>query len=130
LQFNFNLVAGDPTNLVRIFIFKWRPDSTSDTPTGGEVFQDVSSTTGALNSPPYATKPNRAKILYDNLFPLDTVKNIQQIRKVTLKFNINCSFQTSVNTGVDHLFLGWVSDSAVTPHPTIAYSTILYFTDS
>jgi len=109
-----SFVLGDTTNLCRIVVFEWFPSSTSDTPTDTELF--FGGTGNRWIAPFQGVRPSRFKILHDKIFNLD-VAHVQVHEAMTLKLKVNSSFDNSVNTGKNHLYVCLVSDSSAIPHP-------------
>jgi hypothetical protein len=130
-RLHFDMVCGDATNLIRLVIFKWKPNSLSDTPTVGELIQDTTSGYTAMLSPTFVTRPNRAVIVFDKTWNLDTSgSNVHRLELINLELNYNVGFNTGANTGVDHLHIGYACDSGIVPNPVVSFGALINYTDS
>jgi hypothetical protein len=130
LSLKMDMTCGDTTNLIRFVLFKWHPNTTSDTPSALEVLQDNSTPTNICLGPLRITVPKRFRTLYDTTFTLDQVKNFHLIRTVNVKLNWNCSYDTGLNTGSEQLYAMYVSDSTIAPNPAFNWSAAFIYTDS
>jgi len=126
LKVRLSWVTGDITQLVRFFIFRWIPSSTSDTPTASEL-QDI--TGNAVMTTFLDYRPSRFKILYDRIQNLDTYNPTHYI-SFDLPLDFVAEFDIGVNTGRNHLYAGYASDSGAVPHPTIEFLTQLSWHDT
>jgi hypothetical protein len=127
LQFNVITVLGDTTNLIRLVCFRWRPSTTSDTPSIGELMNSsVAPWVGQF----LPFQPSRFQILSDVTFNMDAAHvQLQTTYTVPLK-GIITQYDLSANTGMNHIYLMYVSDSGVAPNPTIRYTNQLLFKDT
>jgi len=124
LDLFISFVLGDTTNLCRLVIFEWLPSSTSDTPTDSELF--FGGTGSRWIAPFQGVKPSRFKILHDKIFNLD-VAHVQVHEEIRLKLKVNASYDNTVNTGKNHIFVCLVSDSSAVPHPTFILNYQLHY---
>jgi hypothetical protein len=129
LRLSCNGIVGDATNIIRCTIFKWLPSTTTDVPSASEVYQDSSTGPRLVLSPFVPNQPSRFKILFDSLMNLDGLAHPQVLLQKELKLNFTSGFDQGGNTGMNHLFLWFVSDSNVTPHPSISWEATVYYTD-
>jgi hypothetical protein len=123
-------VTGDATQLCRLVIFKWIPSNSSDTPSLAELCNATSATTQIVVSGLLQYKPSRFKILSDKLFALDTLAHPIKKFEYTVHVNSVVTFDTGGNTGRDHIYLWYSSDSTVAPSPTLTYSFQVKFSDT
>ena len=124
--------ATDGTNLVRVIVFRWLPDSNSHAPTTSDILLNVGSaeTPMSVKQPQFRTQ---YKVYYDKLFSVDTQSNTQKWRMVNLykKLGVQKSvYQSTGTAGTSKLYMLAVSDSAATSHPTMNYYGELRFTDA
>jgi len=129
LRIGMSMIYADATNIVRVFVFKWNMNNTSDVPSTGEIFQDGTGTTRTCLSPLVVTKPSRFKMLYDKTFSLDSLAHPQIIGKIEMKMKFLISYDQGTSTGRNHIYLGFLSDSAAIPHPAFSYESFVTFHD-
>jgi len=129
LRIAYQLVLGSATNnMIRVVLFKWRPDTISDPPGTNELLTDTGSNVRQCLSPYLVQNPSRFKVLYDHLHALD-VYHPNVIRIDEIKLNVECSFSNNgVTTGQNHIYMLYMSDSTVN-FPTMNYETVIHFTD-
>jgi len=126
LTINLTWVTGDATQLCRFVVFKWLVSSTSDTPTYTELFDNN-------GQAPLDTfllyRPSRFKVLHDQLWSLDSLAHPMKAAKFKVKLNSRVEYDIGVNTGKNHIFCMYVSDSGVIPHPSINFNYQFKFID-
>jgi len=114
-RFRGSFVNGDPTNVIRLLIFRWLVDNTSDVPSSGEIFDQ--------SSDPYSGitrfDPNRFVVLYDELIQVDTYNPIQ-VRDINLSIDKVATF-SSGTTGIGHIYVSMLSDSSAPAHPSATW---------
>lgn len=132
VEWSFRWVAyvGDVTNLFRVILFQYVPDSALGTPLVSYVIQ----TTGSTNSPiSYRSIDyvKNVKILYDRTVSLDTYHPAVQSTPVTIKKFYDKQMQfTGATSRTNGLFMLVISDLAAATHPSISYYSTIRFTDS
>lgn len=148
LQLRFNIVAGqdsatnpvsaDSSNHIRVCLFQWLADST---PVPGDIFQSLSPQTTI--SAWQVNNLEKLNVLYDKSFPTyltvfrtGTLANLASGNAYSEKVYIKgkkmapLRFNNAGNTTeFGDLYIVVVSDSTVTPHPTISWFTRLVYTD-
>jgi len=129
LRFALSCIFADTTNIVRVTLFKWIVNSTSDAPSSGEIYQDPSSSARIVLSPFVVTKPSRFKILFDKIFNLDSVSHPQVIDVIEKSIKFPISYDQGTNTGRNHVYVAFSSDSSAIPHPAFTYESFLTFSD-
>jgi len=129
LRISLACIVADATNLVRVVIFRWKMNNTSDVPSPSEIFQDPTATTRILLSPFVVTKPSRFTILLDKLYNLDSLAHPQIIDTINMRMNSLVSFDTGTSTGRDHIYLCFMSDSTAIAHPAFSYESMILFHD-
>jgi len=129
LRLAFSCIFADATNLLRVTLFRWLMNNTSDVPSTAEIFQDATGTTRTVLSPFVVTKPSRFKILYDKVFNLDSVAHPQILNVTDLKLKSLVSYDTGTSTGRGHIYLSFISDSGAIPHPAFSYESFVKFHD-
>lgn len=122
---NYSWTVADTTNIVRLFIFQWLPDSTSDAPSSTAV--DILENTGTF---PYISNftadPKKRKkfhVLYDKILSLSTQGPAAAVEKFYIgpkKFVAPIEFtQTLTTTGTGQLYYCYCSDSSAVSHPVL-----------
>jgi len=120
--------VADSTNFVRFIIFRWVPSTTSDLPTVGELFLPNSS--NAWYSSFLPVKPSRFSVLWDYTFCLTTSGVGCFVKEVNQSLNFRVGYDVGVNTGTNHLFLAYCSDSAAVSHPSYYFNLVTHFHDT
>jgi len=128
IKLKANFLIADTTNIIRLMIVEWFPDTANDTLDYGEVLTDVSSTERSMIAPFIPTKPSKFKIHWDKIIYLDTY-HPRESAEFNKKVNIRVAYGNAVNTGVHHLCLMHFSDSAAVSHPGFNYEALLQFVD-
>jgi len=128
-RFALSVIYADATNLVRVTIFKWMMNNTSDVPSASEIFQDTTGATRICLTPFVTTKPSRFKIIFDKLINLDATCHPQAIHLVEMAMKTLVSFDTGTSTGRNHIYVSFVSDSTAIPHPAFSYESFVKFHD-
>jgi len=113
MRFRGQLVVGDTTNIVRMLVYRWHPDTNSDIPQASEIFTASSDPLSSL----IHYKQRRFKVLADKLFTLDTY-NPTQIFDFELKLKSVVNF-TGATSGAEHVYVLFLSDSGAAPHPSV-----------
>lgn len=125
VKFNFNTIAADSTNLMRVMlIIDHEPQGV--TLTMGEVLDMVT-----ITYPPYAFRKmdykKRFTVLFDKSVRLNTVADLNQFFKVNQVLNLKTQFKTASDTGNisdisrNALYLCVGSDSAAVPNPGYSF---------
>jgi hypothetical protein len=128
--FQAAIYPGDSTNLFRIILFQYTPDSALGTPLVSYVLQ----TTSSVNAPiTYRSIDfvKSVKILHDRTYSCDTYHPVVLTNPITIKKFFDRQMQfTGATTRTNGLFLLFISDSSASSHPTIQYYSTIRFTDS
>ncbi len=133
LKFAARTANADIFNFVRLLIFRWNVSTALAIPTSGEIFFNYSS---AFN---YAflnfERRDNYHVYKDVTFNLSgTATNPTAycqhfINEHQTLRNLQIQFDPSATTATNHLFLGWLSDSTVTPFPIIDYNIRIWYYD-
>ncbi len=131
LEFRFSITVADSSNLVRVIVFQWLADDTSDVPSASKLLQ-------APGAQPYNSAINhdnssKLTILYDKVIPTATYYPVKHesvlialdrspVRKI-LKYAAGAS------TGNNMIYLFMCSDSGPSPHPSVDYYARVNFYD-
>jgi len=126
----FQVILGDTTQIVRLLVFRWRPDTGSDAPSLSEIVTDTGSNTRSVLAPFLMQNPSRFDILVDRLYSMDAYHQTF-VDRVELPLNFYASYTSNgVNTGQNHIFTFWMSDSTALPNPTVSFESQLVFEDA
>lgn len=126
VQCKISFAGADPTQVMRMLIFRWNQDDSSAAPVVGDILQTTS---------PYSplTRDNeRAKkfSVLDDFFVGTSSTGINVKTKTVDKlFSSAIKFQTASTAGTGHLYAFMVSDSTAITHPTIAFIFRAYYYD-
>jgi hypothetical protein len=122
---NGQWVIGDTTQIVRVLVFKWNVDNTSDTPQSSEIFDFANDPL----APMVQFKPKRFKMLFDHIWTMDTYHPTELVR-IDIKVKIKQTFDIGVNTGINNVYLALISDSGAVPNPTFTWDSQVWYTDT
>lgn len=126
LVFTFSVTWADPTNIIRVLILKWNANDNSDPLTFGKVFTD---TTIPVHSDLILSKPNRFKVLHDQILTVSNSGEGVRVLRMKKKLEYMASFDPAANTGYSHPKIIIVSDSSAATHPTGTINYTVHFTD-
>lgn len=134
LWINYTLTVSDSYNMVRLVLIQ----DTEFNDTSVLLQQDVfnfGSTLPIVASYNTINVPNRFKILYDKVITLDQDDPAYYGKVVIRDFPLKTlEFRTAPTTvsaiGKGHLYWYMVSDSGLSGHPSITYSTSLFYKDA
>jgi hypothetical protein len=124
LKFRIVMVLADTTNVFRIIIFRWKMNNGSDAPSQSELL--TLTTDPMSNSVPL--KPSRFKIIKDHTVVMDVSHTIR-FWETSIPLSGDITYDPSVNTGIDHLYVYVMSDSSAAPHPSFDYDCQLQYLD-
>lgn len=128
----FVLSGVDATNIQRLQVIQWMEDTTVATPNMSITLQHTSGATVApeILSPLQIDKKYRYKVLWDKSFShVFDSETRQQIYEVFISkgFARKVEFTNASTSGLNKIYLLFISDSQAVAHPTIeGYSRIRY----
>jgi hypothetical protein len=122
-----NFVHADATNLLRVVVFVWKPNTISDVPIDNEVLTDTTNGV-SIRTLLIPDKPSRFKVLADKVLSVDTY-NPQANWELNLNMDHKVQCNSGATTGSEHIFILAVSDSSAATHPNYSYECDVYFTD-
>lgn len=129
-QWRLNIVAADPTNVVRVIVFRWNLNNATTTPTLADILEGANATDyleyqGGVE--------NKYNILSDRTYALSTAGVPSRIvqgtcygKKLGRK---KIGFNQGLITGMGQIYIMFMSDSAIAAHPTVAGSYSLVYSD-
>lgn len=130
LEANWNALAGDTTNVVRVTIFQWRPDDANDSPTLAKLFQHTAVPAISVFIGDVRAR-RKFRVLYDRTValsaqgPASMVGNISLDEKMFAITDVN-----SADTGINKVYYVVSSDSGAATHPALILSATMYFADA
>lgn len=139
IDFRYSLDIADATNIIRVMIFQWKPNSS---PAAGSLF--LNGPTGAVDVWSNYGHDHRQEytILYDKTYslvgnggaatvPTTTSSQIVRFVRISLKRIAKMAqFTAGTTAGTNKLYLYLISDSALVGNPTITFSAKVFFRDS
>lgn len=136
IQFKGDCVVGDATNFVRHMIVLDR-DSNGVAPVTADIL-DASTITSTIWCPYNNDNKLRLRVLYDNVYNINTVNQPYVLDKQFLKLGGKKGIQSvyaasgaaQVNLLTNQLYSLVVSDSALGPHPAVFFGYRLRYTDA
>jgi hypothetical protein len=124
-------VYADTTNVMRIILFRWKPNST---PTWAELLEGATPGASDWKRPHRKDTASNFHIMYDRTLNLSSAGQPQALVSKTLFGKSlgkkRLAFSGGGTSGTDHIWLFVISDSATASHPNFDYSVTTYFTDS
>ncbi len=130
VDFRSFVSPGDATNLMRIILFQWVPDSATTTPLVTNVVQTTGSSTAPVS---YRSIDfvKAVKIFHDEIVKVDTYHLIELGKHVIHKRGYDPQIQfTGATSRTNGIYMMVISDSAAANHPSIGYYCTLRYTDS
>lgn len=129
IKLGFNFGLADATNIVRVIMFKWKPNTT---PTAAALFED-SSLLGMLlnNFRRDSIKGGALRVIGDWKITLNT--NQPNVYFHTKNYKLDWEVQMnagSATDGYDTLYLAYLSDSAAVSHPAMQVCWNMVYTDA
>lgn len=130
LKLSATVSSSDGSNLVRILVFQWLADDTTDPPTAAKVLQ--SSAGQPYNSPFNHDNSAKLVVLYDKLLATSTYYPVKHdsvlislgqspVRRVV-------KYSAGASTGNNNIYIAFCSDSGPAPHPTVdSYARINFY---
>lgn len=133
-NFRFNLIFGDPTQVVRVILFRWYEDNTV-APTAAQILQNPLGfpvTTGINHD---TIKKGQLHVMFDKTYSMSGTGSSASIfrsikiygRKLGKK---GIEFNNGAITGVNHIYALFQSDSTAAPNPVINWYSRLEYTDA
>lgn len=141
IQWNFQIIGADSSNVFRIIIFQWMVDNSQDQPAVGDIVMGTGAFFPHLEPLNYQNKA-KYRIMYDKTHQLSTAagndltinrhvsfygKKIP-VKKLKYTDNTQNGFGAYMVKGAIYYML--VSDSSVVSHPTINWKVRMLFTDA
>lgn len=132
LEIRGSVLVGDSSNCIRMIIFRWHNDSSIDVPQPNEILQLVS--TGNSPYEPYNyIHRDEFTVLKDHLFAT-VLGQSNALVKFNYKVKLHNAKQRFTNTtngtGVNNIYVLFISDSAVGPNPAQSFTSRIHYTDS
>lgn len=134
INLRWNAIYGDATNFLRCIVFQWKANNASITPTAGAILENPAvPITSSLNNTNDAS--TLYTVLYDRVYCLvgngsngAIARNISLYGKKLGRKALN--FNPTANTGFNHIYTLWFSDSAAAPSPAVSQYVRYEYTDS
>lgn len=131
--FKCDIIYGDPTNQLRVILFRWYDDNAVTLPTLAAVLQNGAGfpINSGINHD--SLKAGKLHIMHDRTYNLTNTGNTMAInRTITITGRKlgrkKIEFNNGVITGTNHVYALFISDSIGVPNPTINwYSRLMYY---
>lgn len=127
------VVAGDATNLLRVMLFRWKPNTTLTTAPSVPQILQLQAVADAPLSPVYQDykRGDQFEVLWDKLFSLDTYNPTDSFSfRINLPSSRPICYTAGGTNGSDKFYLLYISDSGAAPNPSIQFwSRFLYYED-
>lgn len=126
IRIRLQVIAGDATNMVRVIIFSWFPNTT---PAIGDIMTAVSTAEAPLTQNVHDNL-SKMKIYADFIVAVATSQ-----LNVVKDLNLKCSAKVQANNasttlGTNHIWIGICSDSAAATHPSLGFACQILFEDA
>jgi len=141
IQFNYSLDCADTANIVRVVLFQWFQQDSSNFPTIGDIFMNNGAGYPWLDMYNYENKKN-FKILYDRTHSLSASAGNPYTTVIKQKFYgkripiKRIKFAGDAESGYPallvkgNIYYMFISDSSVPAHPNIKMAVRTLFTDA
>jgi hypothetical protein len=139
------LASADAYDTVRVILFRWWDDTAVNTPLLGNILKQGASgtdyTVASLNkddAEQYTLLSDDCYVVYNTTVYNGSALAVEPgpghvafVKKTIVPGgDKHVTYVNNANTGVGHVFMLVVSDSAFTPHPIISYAMLLEYTDA
>jgi hypothetical protein len=139
------LASADPYDTVRVILFRWWDDSSSNAPIVADILKLGASgtdyTVAANNmdvSETYTLLSDDVYVVYNETYYNGSAAavgpgpgHVAMVKKTISKVgDKHMQFNNNTNTGFGHVYVLFISDSGFTPHPTISYSMLVEYEDA
>lgn len=134
MELRGEFIGADTTQLVRLILFVWKPDSNADAPAAlSDVLHGTYTGSNEVPMAPY-THDLRSNftILRDKTYALSTAgrPSVQFHWKLNNVRGKELKLIAAGNEGKNHIYMMAVSDSDVASHPTLSVISQLSYTDT
>lgn len=131
--FKCDIIYGDPTNQLRIVLFRWYEDNAGALPVLATVLQNGAGfpINSGINHD--SLKAGKLHVMHDRTYNLTNTGNTMAInRTITITGRKlgkkKLEFNNGAITGTNHIYALFISDSVGVPNPTINwYSRLMYY---
>lgn len=131
IDMRWSAIVADATNIVRVVLIQWNPDTTIETPTYNAVFAGAGS---PVNSPFNHDGNKKFTVVYDKRVFLSTAigtaGDAVYIMATNSKLNNRIQFISGSQNSMGGLYLILLSDSIASTHPTVDYSVRINWYDA
>jgi hypothetical protein len=118
----------------RLIIFQWFPSTNLGVPTTADILQSTGAV-GLYSQYNWEFRLNY-RILYDELIAMAGlvtspcgISNISRLNILIKDFKHNFEYHPAATSGINQLYLLYISDSAATPFPLFSFASRLEYTD-
>jgi len=118
---NYIFSCADATNICRLVIMQWLPNTASETPTAAKLFILGSSGSIDVTSSFNVDFQDEYRVIYDKTHYLTLANNAVEGRsQFPLKpFHRRMEYNIGLNTGTAQLYAVFLSDSVAVSHPSL-----------
>jgi len=130
MELRYYLTIADTTQLLRVILFKWKPNMGYIAPAGADIIKDATSPWNLVSA--YEEDGNdQYSIIYDRLHRLVASTSDAQAQasfKISGK-SWKQEYLTATANCSNNIYMMLISDSGVVVHPTITWYSKIGFTD-
>lgn len=134
LFLDYQIVCSDATNLVRVVVFQWHPQTNLVAATLTEIFQYFAIGDNREVLSPYVHDyGDQFRVLYDRLYTLDLASAYTKSFKgvISLKrAKKQMAYAAGGSQGSNQLYIAVLSDSSAASHPTFTYVSRVIYEDA
>lgn len=130
VKIRMTCTIGDPTQVMRFVLFRWKVSDTSDVPGDTELFTATGLASYPVMAPILPVKPSRFQIVKDHTITMSTNWKPVQTLIFDIPLNWDVEYDIGVNTGKEHLWLATCGDSNVLPHPSWVHEIVVHYHDT
>jgi len=131
LEMRGEVVVASSTNVLRIIVFKWKPDTSQDVPTPAKILEGFYVGQPLAPFSPYRfdkSHRNKFQVLADRTITVDQT-DILKTFIIKKKLSGNVNFNPGGSQGSNQLFVLCISDDGVVSHPSFRWVSEVMYTD-
>lgn len=129
---NYNIICADATNVVRVILFRWYENNSSNAPTAAQVLQASTNFNSMINHD--SIRERKLHVFYDKTHRMTLVGTADVGANVSIGAKAlgrkNIAFDNAAITGEGLIYGLFISDSSGVSHPTIDWYCRLEYKDA
>lgn len=130
-----SMICSDATNIMRVIVFRWRPDNSIDSPSWTKILQDTTNLPFFSPINEASLQQSKIHVLLDKSYTM-VLNTASGLKRFKWRFygkrlgKKKLAFNTNAITGMDNIYMFMISDSLAVSHPAVQFQTRVVFTDA